>query len=605
MPGSERKAPARTTLGAANGTDPTSRTEADWWNTEDNAATPLRHLIAGMDEIGSLMIPYARLPRRLGAYAQEFPKWSDIAGQSPHALLSRPKVGVAAVRALVQAAQDAVKTHRTTADAGSVGAEAAVARLVGQLDDFDREILSARVWAPRPQSQRVLAERLGVHPVSVQRNQTRAQARFAELLANPAHREVSEHAAEIGRRLGPYLPANVVDVELRRLDIDPSSQTAQVLLHVAGPYVPRGQWVENTATGGHTQVAAAVDAVFAGDPAPSTDSLLHALASLGISSGIALTYLESQVQLRRFGDIWVRWTGDTTANMAEAVLHVLGAPATAEAIFATIGAEGGMSLVTVKAALSEDYRFIRASRRTWGLRAWGFTEYAGIAHAIGARIDAGGGTAKVNDLIVDLLAAYPDVAESSVRSYLSTLEFITKAGMVRRRTAADEWPSVPPLNAVRGAFRNGDNEIRLALPVTAEVLRGSGQAIHAAVAAAVGVTPGERRMFVSPHGEVIVFWKLSSTTGANVGSLRAQAVAVGATTADTLVLAFRLDDASLEATRLGPDEAAMRRLQQLLGHTVRNPAAALAASLECRRGDVTAILRARGDRELAALLDNI
>ena len=177
MPGSERKAPARTTLGAANGTDPTSRTEADWWNTEDNAATPLRHLIAGMDEIGSLMIPYARLPRRLGAYAQEFPQWSDIAGQSPHALLSRPKVGVAAVRALVQAAQDAVKTHRTTADAGSVGAEAAVARLVGQLDDLDREILSARVWAPRPQSQRVLAERLGVHPVSVQRNQTRAQTR--------------------------------------------------------------------------------------------------------------------------------------------------------------------------------------------------------------------------------------------------------------------------------------------------------------------------------------------------------------------------------------------------------------------------------------------
>ena len=126
--------------------------------------------------------------------------------------------------------------------------------------------------------------------------------------------------------------------------------------------------------------------------------------------------------------------------------------------------------------------------------------------------------------------------------------------MVRRRTAADEWPSVPPLNTVRGAFRNGDNEIRLALPVTAEVLRGSGQAIHAAVAAAVGVTPGERRMFASPHGEVTVFWKLSSTTGANVGSLRAQAVAVGATTADTLVLAFRLDDASLEVTRLGPDE---------------------------------------------------
>lgn len=117
----------------------------------------------------------------------------------------------------------------------------------------------------------------------------------------------------------------MVDVELRSLGVDPSRQAAQVLLHVAGPYVGRGQWVENTATGGHAQAVAAVDAVFVREPAPSTDSLLHALTSLGIPSGIALTYLESQVALRRFGDVWVRWTGDTAANMAEGVLHVLGA----------------------------------------------------------------------------------------------------------------------------------------------------------------------------------------------------------------------------------------------------------------------------------------
>jgi hypothetical protein len=49
---------------------------------------------------------------------------------------------------------------------------------------------------------------------------------------------------------------------------------------------------ENTAAAGHTQAVAAVDAVFAREPAPSTDSLLHALTDLGIPSGIALTYLE-------------------------------------------------------------------------------------------------------------------------------------------------------------------------------------------------------------------------------------------------------------------------------------------------------------------------
>jgi hypothetical protein len=588
-------------------------------SAEDMQHTSLRELVAGFDEIAAVRIPYARLPRRLGAYAQEFPRWSDVADQTPQALLSLPKVGDGAVRALVQAAQEAVKTHRDAAAAGGVGAEAAVARLLGQLDDFDRAILSARVWAPHPhaglltrqdgigrvyyrrtQSQRVLAERLGVNPISVQRNQPRAQARFAELLADPAHQEVSAHATELGRRLGPYLPADVLDVELRRLDVDPSGQAAQVLLHLAGPYVGRGQWVENTATGAHTQVVAAVDAVFVRDPAPSTDSLLHALTGLGIPSRIALTYLESQVTLRRFGDVWVRWTDDTTANIAEAVLHVLGAPATAEAILATIDSRASTSLATLNGTLSKDYRFIRASRRTWGLRAWGITQYAGIAHAIGARIDAGGGKATVEELVADLLAAFPDVAESSISSYLSTLEFITEAGTVRRRTAADKWPSAPPLNTVRGAFRHGRNEIRLALPVTTEVLRGSGQAIHPAVAAAVGVTPGARRVFASPHGEVTVFWKLSSTSGANVGSLRAQAVAVEATTRDTLVLAFRLDDASLEVTRLGPDEGGMRRLRQLLGHTVRNPAAALAASLQCRPNEVTAVLRARGDHELAA-----
>jgi hypothetical protein len=63
----------------------------------------LRELAVGFGEIAALPIPYARLPRRLGAYAQEFPRWSDVADQTPQALLSWPKVGDAAVRALVQA----------------------------------------------------------------------------------------------------------------------------------------------------------------------------------------------------------------------------------------------------------------------------------------------------------------------------------------------------------------------------------------------------------------------------------------------------------------------------------------------------------------------
>lgn len=577
----------------------------DWWRTEAILVAQLRDLVPGLDSIGAFAIPFARLPRRLGAYAEEFPRWADVASQTPQALLLLPKLGDSAVRALIETAREAVRINQETIAAGKVGAEAAVARLIGQLDDFDRAILAALQWALDPVSKRVIAERLGVHPVSVQRNLPRAQARFAELLAGPAHQEIGELAGEVRCRLGPYVPADVVGVELRRLGIDPSGQTAEVLLHVAGPYRRCGTWLEMSPEGGSSaQAAAAVGAVFDGQAAPSTDTLLQALIDLGMPSGIALLYLESQVALRRFGDTWVRWTSDTATNMTEAALHVLGAPATAEAILATVNSAGSTSLERVNAVLSKQYQFVRASRTTWGLRAWGVPEYVGIAHAIGARIDARGGNAKIDDLIADLLATYPDVAEGSIRSYTSTLEFISKDGMVRRRTAADEWPTVPPLNTVRGAFFNGRHEIRLALPVTTEVLRGSGQAIHPAVADAVGVGPGERRVFASSHGEVTVFWKLSSTSGANVGSLRAQAVALEATTRDTLVLAFRLGDASLEVTHLGPEEPALQRLADLLGHTVHNPAAALAGSLRCRRSDVAAVLRARGDADLAALLQS-
>lgn len=129
-------------------------------SAEETQQTPLRELVAGFGEITALPIPYARLPRRLAAHAQEFPRRSDAAGQTPQDLLSLPKVGDADVRAFVQAAQEAVKTHREAAAAGRVGPEAAVARLLGQLDDFDRAILSAREWAVHPQSQRVVAERL-------------------------------------------------------------------------------------------------------------------------------------------------------------------------------------------------------------------------------------------------------------------------------------------------------------------------------------------------------------------------------------------------------------------------------------------------------------
>ena len=55
----------------------------------------------------------------------------------------------------------------------------------------------------------------------------------------------------------------------------------------------------------------------------------------------------------------------------------------------------------------------------------------------------------------------------------------------------------------------------------------------------------------------------------------------------------------------GPaDVSGVARLWRLLGRPVRNPAAAVAASLGCRRAEVAAVLRERGDGNLADLLED-
>jgi hypothetical protein len=159
------------------------------------------------------------------------------------------------------------------------------------------------------------------------------------------------------------------------------------------------------------------------------------------------------------------------------------------------------------------------------------------------------------------------------------------------------------MNSVRGAFRVGRKEIQLAIPVTADMLRGSGLPIRPAVAAALGVNPGQRRVFTSPHGQVPVMWRMSSTSGPSIGSLRAHTMATGANLQDTLVLIFSLDEASLNVTRIDAEVAGIQRLRLILGRAVRKPAAALAASLNCQQPDVAAVLRKRGDDDLADLAE--
>lgn len=577
-----------------------------WSETDEILGTPLCDLIENMDTIGPFAIPYTRLPRKLSLYAGRFPRWTDLARQTPESLLELPKLGVTAVEALIDAAGEAVRVTREIEAAGPVGADAAVTRLLGQLSHYDRTILGGRVWSLEPLTSQAVAEQLGVSAVSVQRNLPRARDRVRELLAEPAHQEVAEHAATLQRVIGPCAPMSAVGVELCRLGVDPAGQTAAFLLHVAGPYARRHGWLEAAhEAGGIGAVQAALAPIAARDHAPSTQVLLDALAEQGMPAGTAIAFLREHTDLRCFGDLWVPWPESGVGNKAQAILRVLGDPVTVETLDQALQAADATEVSSVSRLISTDDRFIRTSRYTWGLRGWGLDEYDGVVSAIGQRIDAAGGAAPVASIVGDILARYPDVAESSIRTYLSTLAFVVEKGIARRRTDDDEWPPVAPLRTVRGCYRNGTNEIRIILAVDHDMLRGSGRPIPHPVVDAAGVRPGQRRTFAGPGGQLALAWRLSSTTGGSVGSLRTHASAVGAVQGDDLVLILRPDDASFDITRIAGDESASSRLPKMLGRSVGdNVSRELAASLDCTPEQVDGILRSRGDHELLTLLEN-
>jgi hypothetical protein len=220
------------------------------------------------------------------------------------------------------------------------------------------------------------------------------------------------------------------------------------------------------------------------------------------------------------------------------------------------------------------------------------------------RIEAHGGSVPVGVLTDEVVARFPDISAHSVEAYLSSWAFVVRDGMVRRRRRGDRWPQIAPLNTARGAYRLSDNEVRIEISVDAELLRGSGRHVARAVAAAAGVRPGKCRTFAGPTGSLTLRWDLVDTRGPDLGSLRAHAAAVDATTGDHLVLALRRRGrALLSVSRLRRSDDPASQLQTLLGRPIEDAAAAFAEALDCHPDDVAAILRARGDLYWARLIE--
>lgn len=569
-----------------------------WWDTVAHDAA-ISTLIDGWGDIAHLPIPYGQLPTRASTYyGDAFAHWSDLADETITSLIKRPKAGMGTVRSIIDAARTA---HAKTRSATNTEPATAAATLVANLPENDRIILACRRWARPPMSQQETAERLKTHGAWVHRHEARAAARFAELLAEPEYSIVAGQAELLRRLLGPVTAEQHIADDIAILGVKTDDATTDMLVYLAGPYTSQGAWLVHEPGDGMAAAVAAIQRTLTRFPAPTMTEFQQSLAAIGVQPDVATELVANQPELRRFGDHWVRW-GTAKADKAEAVLHlsVDRTPATIEMIAAAIGDEPDNPRA-LRQCLHEDPRFARATQFTWALRSWGLPEYSGVFNEIAKRIDAAGGAISVADVVDDISTAFPDVSEVSITTYVNTLAFTVEHGMVRHRTPSDPWPTIPPLNRARGAYRLGQNQVRVAFTVNTELLRGSGQPVPRPVAKALSVGPGQERLFTGSI-DAVVRWRMSSTTGPSMNSLRPLAVSLGAKRGDTIVLAFNLKTSALEAACLRSGESLNRWLETLLGQPANDPIAALARSLDCTPGEIVSVLQRRGDNELAALL---
>lgn len=289
-------------------------------------------------------------------------------------------------------------------------------------------------------------------------------------------------------------------------------------------------------------------------------------------------------------------------DRAAAVLTSEGEPLSAQAIHARLGSD--RSIRSLKNALGADERFSRVNREVWSLRRWGLSSYSSIRGLIEAEVDLAGGRVGATELVAKLTAQF-DVKPTSVLAYASAHPFIIDQGTVRRRRdGEDERVVRSPWETPRLYRRQRDWVFRVR--ITFDHKRGSGSPIPPALARIIGLAPGGSVALDSEVGEQILSWSGLAPT---IGSVRRL---LGNISEDDEV-AFVFDDAGRFAIELLPKPSnpfeVVLSAAALSPKPSTPPLSVLATSIgqppNARLTDIVFGLRARGDWELADLLEGL
>ncbi len=184
---------------------------------------------------------------------------------------------------------------------------------------------------------------------------------------------------------------------------------------------------------------------------------------------------------------------------------------------------------SLSSLLSSDPLFVRFTKDKWGLSHWTDEPYVGVVEALVKRIEQGGGSARIDELVAEIPKRF-DVLPATVRNYLSTRKFAIEGNVVR----IVQDPVAPPqsLADARDVVWTTDGTPVLFFMVGEHHLRGNSQKVSGAVAQylGVGLDQSVKIPFAQPSevDDASVIWRSYDPNGPEVGRLREALLESGA-----------------------------------------------------------------------------
>ena len=420
--------------------------------------------------------------------------------------------------------------------------------LLSSFDERELEILEQRdLTSGERRTLKELGTARGVTRERIRQIEAAAKNKWGGLVRAPQYRPIRDLANRISDELGSAVPAS--DESVSRAGDNfcgglASGQRAvafQLLVEHAG-YSQRKGWLVRLSADQEQRLTTAIEELIDQWPIVPRAQLSSLLSKHDIAEQHMEGWCRTFADLRFIapGALPKRWTLDDL----ERVLRRRGEPASVKQLLA----EAELTDRDERSArqqMSKDRRFTRIDRDgQFAHRDWGFDEHTRIADGIVEELERRGGTAPLGSLC-SVLSRRLDVAESSVRAYAAAPIFMkTASGEVtlRPESVPFEFDDNPGTNPA--CFWHGEHWA-LRMPVTDDLLRGSGRSIPVQFAAYLGCRPGVNKVFASGSSKVRAVWA-TTTLGPSLGSVRPALAAKGAEEGDLLFVCYHPGSPDIE-----------------------------------------------------------